>query len=203
MEPITRQSLMVRLRDSSDQQAWHQFVSIYEPLILRLMKQRGFQEADARDLTQQVIITVSQVVDRWEPDGQNASFRRWLSTIARRAALKFVQRGKATHLSAGRGTGGSEMLQLLDALPEPDQTLTSQFDDEYRTELFRVAAESIRTEFRDSTWQAFWRTAVLQESVKDVAEYLGISPGNVYVARSRVLGRLRTFIEEQEAEDDR
>ena len=95
------------------------------------------------------------------------------------------------------------MLQLLDALPEPDQTLTSQFDDEYRTELFRVAAESIRTEFRDSTWQAFWRTAVLQESVKDVAEYLGISPGNVYVARSRVLGRLRTFIEEQEAEDDR
>src|SRR5476649_393330 len=101
-EPTTHMSLMLRLREPGDQQAWHEFVSIYEPLLLRLMRQRGLQEADARDVTQQVVIAVTRAVDRWESDGKDASFRRWLFAIARTLALKFVQRGRAPHIAAGR-----------------------------------------------------------------------------------------------------
>ena len=70
VEPETRPSLMLRLRQAADQQAWTEFVSIYEPLLLRLMKQRGLQEADARDVTQQVILAVTQAVERWLQGGR-------------------------------------------------------------------------------------------------------------------------------------
>lgn len=159
VEPETRPSLMLRLRQAADQQAWTEFVSIYEPLLLRLMKQRGLQEADARDVTQQVILAVTQAVERWQPDGREASFRRWLFAIARPLALKFVQRGRSVIGTARRGTGGTDMLKLFDNLPEPEHRTTATFDDEYRTEVFHFAAEQVRAEFRDTTWQAFWRTA--------------------------------------------
>ena len=201
-EPTTHMSLMLRLREPSDQQAWREFVSIYEPLILRLMRQRGLQEADARDVTQQVVIAVTQAVDRWEPDGREASFRRWLFTIARNLSLKFVQRGRVPHDSARRGVGGTDMLEVLDKLQEPEHRTKAEFDDEYRNEVFRWAAEQVRGEFRETTWQAFWRTCVLNEPIADVARYLRMSAGNVYVARSRVLGRLRQTVEEFEAEHD-
>ena len=201
-EPTTRPSLMLRLREPCDQLAWHEFVSIYEPLILRLMRQRGLQEADARDVTQQVVIAVTQAVDRWTPDGQTASFRRWFIAIARNLALKFVQRGKISLDTARRGVGGSDMLRVLDSLPEPEHRTAAAFDDEYRNEVFRVAAERIRGEFRETTWQAFWRTCVLNESIVEVAERLKVSAGNVYVARCRVLGRLRQAVEEFEAEHE-
>ena len=128
VEPETRPSLMLRLRQAADQQAWTEFVSIYEPLLLRLMKQRGLQEADARDVTQQVILAVTQAVERWQPDGREASFRRWLFAIARPLALKFVQRGRSVIGTARRGTGGTDMLKLLDNLPEPEHRTTATFD---------------------------------------------------------------------------
>lgn len=202
VEPETRPSLMLRLRDPSDQQAWTEFVAIYEPLLLRLMRSRGLQEADARDVTQQVIVAVMQAVDSWQPDGRDASFRRWLFGIARRLALKCLQRGSPARGPARRGAGGTEMLELLNHLPEPEQRTISTFDDEYRTEIFHWAAARVRDDFRETTWRAFWQTCVLNEPVTEVAEALGMTAGNVYVARSRVIARLRQFIEEFEGDHD-
>lgn len=197
--PETRPSLMLRLRDPQDQLAWSEFVSIYEPLVMRLMRQRGLQESDARDVTQQVALAVMQAVERWQPDGQAASFRRWLFAIARKSALKFMERGNRRIGSARQGVGGTDMLKLLHSLPEPEHRTVAEFDDEYRTQIFQWAAERAHGEFRDSTWQAFWRTCVLQQKIGDVAEELGLSAGSVYVARSRVIARLRQLVEEFEA----
>ena len=197
MEPETRSSLMLRLREPQDQLAWAEFVSIYEPLVLRMLRQRGLQEADARDVTQQVVLAVTQAVQRWQPDGKEASFRRWLFSIARRLALRFLQRGHPK-----RGVGGTEMVKLLESLPEPEKRTVAAFDDEYRTELFRWAAEQVRNDFRESTWQAFWRTCVLSEPIVDVADRLGMTAGGVYVARSRVIARLRAVVEEFEIQHD-
>ena len=95
------------------------------------------------------------------------------------------------------------MLERLDRLPEPDNRTSLEFDNEYRNEVFRWAAERVRCEFRETTWQAFWRTCVLNEPIPEVAEYLGMSPGSVYVARSRVIGRLRQSVEEFEAQHEK
>ena len=202
VQPETRPSLMLRLRDPLDQQAWVQFVSIYEPLILRLMRQRGLQDADARDVTQQVILAVNQAVEGWQPDGREASFRRWLFSIARNLALRFIQRSVVVRGAGRRGAGGTDMLDLLNNLPAPDQRTATEFDDEYRTEIFHWAAERVRSEFRESTWEAFWRTCVLNEPIAAVADSLGMTAGNVYVARTRVIARLRQKVEECEAQRD-
>ena len=202
VEPETRPSLMLRLRDPLDQQAWTQFVTIYEPLVLRMLRQRGLQEADARDVTQQVIIAVTRAVERWQPDGREASFRRWLFGIARRLALRFIERSVTVSGPARRGVGGSDMVDLLKNLPEPEHRTVVAFDDEYRNEVFDWAAELVRGEFRETTWQAFWRSCVLHEPIAEVAESLGMTAGNVYVARTRVIARLRQAVEECEAERD-
>lgn len=202
MQPETRPSLMLRLRDPLDQQAWVQFVSIYEPLILRLMRQRGMQDADARDVTQQVILAVNQAVDSWHPDGREASFRRWLFAIARNLALKFIQRTATARGPGRRGVGGTDMVDLLNNLPAPDHRTVTEFDEEYRTEIFHWAAERVRSEFRESTWEAFWRTCVLNEPIAAVADRLGMTTGNVYVARTRVIARMRQKVEECEAQRD-
>lgn len=202
VEPETRPSLMLRLLDPSDQQAWAQFVSIYEPLLLRMLRKKGLQDADARDVSQQIILAVSQAIDRWQPDGQPASFRRWLFSIARRLALRFLQRGNRVDGPSLRATGGTDMVEVLNQLPEPDPQTVIAFDNEYRTELFDWAAKRIRGEFRETTWQAFWRSCVLNEPIANVAEELGVTAGNVYVARTRVIARLRQVVEDCEADRD-
>ncbi len=202
LEPETRPSLMLRLRDPQDQQAWTQFVSIYEPLVLRMLRQRGLQDADARDVTQQVILAVTQAVDDWQPDGREASFRRWLFTISRNLSLKFIQRGESACRAGRRGVGGPDMMDLLKNLPEPEHRTVVEFDEEYRNEIFDLAAEKAQGEFRESTWQAFWRTCVLDEPIAEVAASLKLTTGNVYVARSRVISRLRQIVEEYETKRD-
>jgi RNA polymerase sigma factor (sigma-70 family) len=201
-EPETRASLMLRLRDPGDQQAWARFVSIYEPLILRLMRKRGLQDADARDLTQQVIVTVMRAVDTWQPDGREASFRRWLFTIARRLSLQFIQRAIPERGPARRGVGGSDMLVLLNGLPERGHRTIEACEEDYRDAVFHWAAEQVRCEFREPVWRAFWRTCVLSEPIAEVAEESGMTTGYVYVTRSRIITRLRQIIEEFEAEHD-
>ena len=166
------------------------------------MRQHGLQVTDAQDVVQQVVISVSQAVSGWQPDGRQASFRRWLFTIARASALKFVEHGKRRIHSSRRGRGGTDALKLLNSLPEPAGHTVAEFDHEYRTQVFQWAAEQVQAEVRESTWQAFWRTCVLQQPIAEAAEQLGTNPGNIYVARSRVIARLRQLVEEFEAAHD-
>ena len=195
--PPTRASLLVRLKAPRDERAWGEFVEIYEPLIHRLARARGVQEADADDLAQEVFRVVAAAIEQWDPDPARGSFRGWLSRIARNLIVNLLAaRGRQ---SASFGTGGTEMVEFLEAQPasEPDSAL---FDLEYRRQVFAVAAQRARVHFQETTWQAFWRTAVEGKSPRAVADELGLSPGAVYVAKSRVLARLKEQIRTLEGE---
>jgi RNA polymerase sigma-70 factor (ECF subfamily) len=135
-------------------------------------------------------------VGGWKDDGRKASFRRWLFRIARNRVLKFLVQAR----SGTRGAGGTDAQIRLEGQPDSRGSLSAEFEIEYRQELLVWAAEEIRVEFHDSTWQAFWRTCVEGQPVGDVAAQLGTSAGNVYVARSRIIARLREKI--SEVEDD-
>ena len=194
--PETRPSLLLRLRNPQDEQAWREFLEIYEPLIERLARRRGLQHADARELVQEVLVAVSGAIDRWDPDETKGSFRGWLSTIARNLTINLLKReGRTT-----RGTGDSEFARLMNEQPDPVGENTALFDLEYRRRLFQFAAEHVREQFEEATWQAFWKTSVEQQPLVDVCEELGLSRGAIYVARSRVMAKLRKHIEKLEAE---
>jgi RNA polymerase sigma-70 factor (ECF subfamily) len=192
--PNTRQSLLLRLRDPADDRAWLEFVDLYSPLIRRVARRGGLQDADAADLEQEVFKAVAGAIGRYDPDPARGSFRGWLLRIARNLLLNLLA-ARRRHPSGG---GGTDMISLLEAFPDPGGEDSAVFEAEYRRRTFEWAADQVRDEFRPATWQAFWRTAVENQDPRQVAADLAMSQGGVYVARSRVLARIRVKVEEIE-----
>jgi RNA polymerase sigma-70 factor (ECF subfamily) len=188
--PKTRFSLVTRLKNAADHEAWNEFTAIYEPLVLRLLRRDGLQEPDARDVCQQVLAAVANDVDRWEPDGRDRSFRRWLFRIARNRVIKFLD-GERKRPTA---VGGSGAHAALEQARDKRESLSDVFQREYRQQLLLQAADAIRAEFRGSTWKAFWLSAIEGQSIAAVADQLGMSVGSVYVARSRIVARLKSKV---------
>ncbi len=192
--PTTRLSLLLRLRDASDGSAWTQFVDVYAPAVYGYARRRGLQDADAADLTQDVLAAVAASVGRLAYDPERGSFRGWLFTIVRNRLCNFVAQARTR-----RASGDPAVQRLLDERPAPEQE-SADWDDEYRQRLFAWAADQVRGQVRESTWQAFWRTAVEGRPVQATAAELDLTVAAVYLARSRVMARLRTAI--RQVEDD-
>jgi RNA polymerase sigma factor (sigma-70 family) len=187
--PLTRASLLVRLRDPHDGDAWKEFVRLYASVIYGFARKRGLQDADAADLMQEVLRSVAGAVGRLDYDPGKGTFRGWLYSITRNKVFNFLEARRRQ----ARGTGDSNAHHRLEEHPgrEPE---ADDWDREYERKAFSWAADRVRSEFQPSTWQAFWQTAVDGQSAKDVGRRLGLSPGAVYVAKSRVLARLREEI---------
>ena|SRR6266404_4543798 len=194
--PTTRPSLLIRIRDAQDSQAWTQFVDLYAPLVYGFARKHGLQDADAADLTQEVLRVVAGAVGRFDYDPRQGSFRGWFFTVARNKLRNFISARK--HQEQGSGDTGAQ--DWLEAQPSGEEDQAASWDQEFEQRLFAWAAEQVRSGFQDSTWQAFWQTAVLGKSPKEVAEALAISVGAVYIAKSRVLARLREQIQQLEGE---
>lgn len=196
--PETRASLILRLPSSADAEAWHEFVSIYEPFIYRFARRGGLQDADACELVQNVLVTVARAVARWEPDADRGKFRTWLFRIARNQLIDAA--GRMRRQVSARG--GTSMLDLLDQQPACDVWSSAEVVRLlHRRELFRWAADRVMGSVKQATWQAFWLTAVLDQSAEEVARSLGLTTGAVYIARSRVLSRLREELKKWEVDD--
>lgn len=190
--PDTRPSLILRLRDAGDQRAWMDFWRVYEPLILRIVRRKGLQDADANEVAQEVLVAVSRAIDRYEVDPQRGSFRAWLATITRNLVVNFLIR-QSRH---PRGSGDSLWQSWLETIPSPTGQESELFLKEEKQQLFRWAVEQVRPQVHKNTWLAFWETAVQGRPAPEVARQLEIPVGAVYVARSRVMKRLRETIQE-------
>ena len=189
----TRPSLLVRVRDGSDHVAWSQFVSLYAPLIHAYGRRRGLQDADAADLVQEVLQAAARNLAEFEYDTLKGSFRGWLFTVTRNKFLNWVTRTK----KQTNGTGDTRVRKLLQEHPEADQEYWEQ---QHKWHLVRWAADQVCPEFHTNTWRAFQQTAFEQRSAADVARALEISVGAVYIAKSRVLSRIREVIREAEGD---
>ncbi len=188
--PTTRTSLLFRLRDAADQQAWEQFVEIYTPLIHGFCCHRGLQDADAADVTQEVMRAVARNMPKFEYQPEKGTFRSWLFTITRNKFNNFLSR--RSHQP--QGSGDTTMQRKIEAQPCPETD--GRWERDFQERLFKWACSQIQPEFQEATWQAFWRTAVEEQPGNDVAQSLNMSVGAVYVAKSRVLSRLREKVQE-------
>ncbi len=184
---ITDENLLLRLGDPQDQEAWYEFASIYRPMICRVGRRLGLQDADAENLAQVVLAKVGDRVVEWEAGKPAGSFRRWLSRVAKNAALDAIRRVKP---DAGRG--GTSLLFQLRQIEKSSDFSGTLLRLELEREAFRWAASRIRDEFTADTWTAFWDTMVDGKPCADVAKQLEKSLGAVYIARTRVVQRLKS-----------
>ena len=191
--PTTQVSLLLRLCDPDDWEAWGRFVALYAPLLYRFFRRRSLQDADAADLTQEVLQVVSQRAKSFTHQGGQGAFRAWLFTIARNRLRQFHDRS----CRSDRGTGESDVLDQIEAVSAPDEE-AQVWEEEHERRVFAWASEQVRSQVDPTTWAAFWRTAVEGRSGEEVASALGLSRGAVYVAKSRVMARLKRLIEEIE-----
>jgi RNA polymerase sigma factor (sigma-70 family) len=194
--PKTRASLILRLRHPDDAAAWQEFVEIYQPLIFRIVRGRGLQEADAFDTTQEVLARVTTAINRWDPDPEKGSFRGWLGRITRNLVIEFL---RSKH-RLPRTSADSSLQQLVSQLPDRSPE-TDLFDLEHERQVFAWASDQVKPQFEPRTWQAFWKTAVEQQTVSQVARQLEMSRGAVYIARSRVMARLSEMVKRHMEED--
>ena len=140
-------------------------------------------------MAQQVLATIARSVSGWQDDGQPASFRRWVSRVARNNVIKFMRRERRQV----SGVGGSSLVALLSEVAD-DTTPDDQH--RYDHELVVWAAERIRNEFRSTSWTAFWATLVDGRPVAAVAQELGVTAGSIYMSRSRIMARIRDIVSE-------
>lgn len=184
--PDTSESLILRVKDPADAAAWTTLLEIYRPVVLRMAVGRGMQAADAEDLAQNVFISIARRVDDWEFGESLPPFRVWLYRIARNAIVNAITRRRPD-----AGAGSTSIDELLAEVPERDAHITAELLQVSRREAFRWAAEEIKPEFQPATWAMFWESSVNAKPIAEVAKNHGRSTGAVYLARCRVMQRLK------------
>ncbi len=186
-------TLLVQLQ-ANRPDAWERFVRIYSPMIYRWCRRSGVVADDAADVLQEVLAAVMRHVSEFRRDGPHDSFTAWLAAITRSKVGDHYRRrhGRA------EGRGGTTAQRQMAEIPQPPEPSHEaiQPDAEAAACLSRRVLDMIRAEFEPATWQAFWRTAVEGQSPALVAEDLQMSTAAVYMAKSRVLRRLRQALGE-------
>ncbi len=188
--PPTRASLLVRLRDAQDEAAWSRFVEIYGPLIYHYARKQGLQDADAVDLSQDVLGAVAGAMNRLEYDPQRGTFRSWLFTVVRRKLSNWRRAQK----NRPHGSGDTATHQLLAQCPQREEE-QGEWDADWEERLYAWACAQVRQQVTEATWEAFWRTAIDGQPGKQVADDLNLSLAAVYHARSRVTARLKELVQ--------
>ena len=179
-------SLLERLRREPDDESWRRLDNLYRPLIERWLKLDHSLGQDAEDLVQEVMHVLIREISKFERE-RTGSFRRWLRTVTVHRLKDFVRRRQASPIARGGSQHDSVLLQLED----PASELSLQWDREHDQFILSRLLELIRPEFEDGTWRAFHGIVLELRETADVANELAISENAVFLAKSRILRRLR------------
>jgi RNA polymerase sigma-70 factor, ECF subfamily len=184
---VTSATLLERLNNRSDSDAWRRLVDLYSPLINGWLRRHGVSVEDAEDFTQDVLGIVVREVPRFTHNGRAGAFRTWLRTIT----INCLRQSLRSRRLPAKATGSTDVMMMLDQLEDPSSHLSRHWDQEHDRHVLDRLLELIEPEFRPDTWKAFRRQAVDGRSADAVATELGMSVNAVLIAKSRALSRLR------------
>lgn len=180
----TSVTLLQRVREHHDQAAWGRFVELYAPLILRWARRAGLSENDAADLVQEVLVVLLRELPSFDYDSARGRFRGWLKTVTiNKCREQQRKRHPETGVDAAEPWAASPDLERF-------------WEDEYRQHLVARALEIMKSDFEPKTWEACYLHVVSDKSAAEVGALLEMSEAAVYVAKSRVLRRLRQELNE-------
>lgn len=181
----TSASLLDRVRVQSDSEAWRLLVTVYSPLIRGWMRRDlRLKDHDADDIVQEVLAVVAKRIAEFDRQ-RTGSFRAWLKSITVNCLRSFARK----HQQAA--TGDSQILELLHQIEDPAAELSRRWDREHDECVMKQLLDEVKRHFTETTWRAFERAALENAPADVVATELGITPNAVFIARSRVMTRLR------------
>lgn len=183
----TSASLLDRLYDRSDGGAWQRLVDLYTPLIRGWLHRHGVTGSDADDLVQEVFSVVIKRFSDFQHNQRTGAFRTWLRTITFNCVRDFWKANRIRPTAPG----GTDFGNYLEQLADPANVLSQQWDREHDVYITRRLLDQLKAQFESTTWQAFQRVAIDGVAAADAAQELGMTTNAVFIAKSRVLARLR------------
>jgi RNA polymerase sigma-70 factor (ECF subfamily) len=184
---VTSATLLERLRDRRDADAWNRLVELYGPLIRVWAERLNVRGADADDLVQDVLAVVVRRLPEFVHPDKPGAFRGWLRAIAANCA-RTLWKSRRVNPTA---PGGSDFGGYLARLEDPADEFARAWEREHDLYVTRKLLDRIRPDFEPRTWEMFARFVLDGLSADEVAAELGTTPNAVYIAKSRVLSRLR------------
>ena len=191
----TRYSLLSRLQDWDDQDSWRDFFDTYWRLIYSVAIKSGLTETEAQDVVQETVVCVAKDITKFKRDRNRGSFRGWLSNLTRwrindqlrkRASLRPVENVDLLMES-----------QPVTQIPDPSGSeLAAIWEEEWKTNLLEAAIERVRRRVREEHYQIFDLCVMRRWKARDVAEALGVSVGQVYLAKHRVALEVKSVVRE-------
>jgi RNA polymerase sigma-70 factor (ECF subfamily) len=179
----TSRTLLDRLRDRQDAQAWQLWLTVYEPWLRDWLSRDRLQHADVDDLLQNIFVVVSQKLPAFVHNGRPGAFRAWLRGVLTHELRSFL-RGR-------QRLAGDALSEWIDQLEGPTSELSRQWDQEHDQQLVRRLLGVVQSDFQPKTWEAFRLLVLEDRPAAEVARLCDMGANAVYVAKSRVLARLR------------
>ena|ERR1700722_8541230 len=181
--PPTRLTLLNRIRNPRDQEAWDEFVALYGPLVYGFIRKRVPQDADAADMMQEVLSAIA----RGTYDHRRGPFHKWLLTVTLNELRDFFAR-RNHEIS----------IVASSDLEEHPSKVEEEWEQAHKQRLFDRAAELVRAETNPVHWQAFWLTAVEDKTGKEVASILRLTISNIFSVKSRIMARIRELVQQMQ-----
>lgn len=181
MDQPTRATLLARIRDNRDTEAWGEFYSLYGPLLFRYARARGLSEDDAEEVRAKCYESIVKNIAKFEYDRSRGSFKAWLRTLVNRRVAELWRKRREQQADSA----------TLRQRAADDPTPEDIFDRQWKRQHIRYCVERVREQVAENTYKAFCMIVLDGKSVADACSALDMNANQVYQAKSRVLRRVR------------
>ncbi len=182
----TRATLLARLKNRSDTEAWSEFHKLYAPLLYRYARGRSLSREDAEDVRDECLAVVARKIADFEYDKAKGGFKNWLYRIASGKVIDLLRKRRE------KVADSRDIRDLVDPAPSPDQV----WEQHWRHEHLKYCVEAVRGSVSERNYQAFSMLLYEDCSVEEVCVRLSMNANQVYKAKSRVLQRVRKVMSE-------
>lgn len=192
---VTSETLLLGLRDPEDREAWQRFVSRYRSVLVSYARRRGLSDNDAQDAAQESLLRFSSSYLRGQYDPMRGRLRTWLLTITRNCVTDALRARRDRHIQL---CGSSDEVNPIASLADHDPQ-HAIWEEEWRRAVLRACLDEAHRFFDSATIEAFTMSTIDDMGVEEVASKLSITRNSVYLARHRVLKKIRELLPAMES----
>lgn len=191
MMDTTRASLLIRIKDPRNTQAWAEFHDLYAPLLYRYARARGLCHQDAEDVRSKCYEAIVRQIPHFDYDKQKGGFKAWLRTLVNRRVIDFLRKRREVLADTDE----------LASLASDEAAVDQLWEEHWKQQHLRYCVQQAGLHVSAQSFEAFRLLVEEHRSVPEVCQHLNINANQVYKARARVLAAVRELMQAMFAED--